>query len=106
MAEGVVDIVWTVEGNIPGLFPQIEIFKFTPIFPMSIAVPTCACGSGDPDGAKAGLQLANTKGLKLRVPGPTKNAVVEAMGATAVTMTVPDLPQALGTRGVDRVLIS
>ena len=47
----------------------------------------------------------DTKGLKLRVPGPTGNAVVEAMGATPVTMPVPDLPQALSTNAVDGALI-
>ena len=43
--------------------------------------------------------------VKLRVPGPTGNAVVEAMGATPVTMPVPDLPQALSTHAVDGALI-
>ena len=47
----------------------------------------------------------DTQGLKLRVPGPTGNAVVEAMGATPVTMPVPDLPQALSTNAVDGALI-
>jgi TRAP-type C4-dicarboxylate transport system substrate-binding protein len=47
----------------------------------------------------------DTRGLKLRVPGPTGNAVVEAMGATPVTMPVPDLPQALATSAVDGALI-
>ena len=39
------------------------------------------------------------------MPGPTGNAVVEAMGATPVTMPVPDLPQALATSAVDGALI-
>lgn len=47
----------------------------------------------------------DTKELKLRVPGPTGNAVVEALGATPVTMPVPDLPQALSTNAVDGALI-
>jgi TRAP-type C4-dicarboxylate transport system substrate-binding protein len=38
-------------------------------------------------------------------PGPTGNAVVEALGATPVTMPVPDLPQALSTNAVDGALI-
>ncbi len=41
----------------------------------------------------------------MRVPGPTGNAVVEALGATPVTMPVPDLPQALSTNAVDGALI-
>ena len=49
--------------------------------------------------------VADTQGKKLRVPGPTGNAVVEAMGATPVTMPVPDLPQALATNAVDGALI-
>ena len=49
--------------------------------------------------------VADLKGTKLRVPGPTGNDVVIAMGATPVTMPVPDLPQALSTRAVDGALI-
>ena len=68
-------------------------------------VPACSCRSGDPDGERTGALADDTKGKKLRVPGPTGNAVVEAMGATPVTMPVPDLPQALSTNAVDGALI-
>ena len=54
---------------------------------------------------KAVHHPADLAGLKLRVPGPTGIAVVEALGATPVTMPVPDLPQALTTHAVDGALI-
>ena len=129
VAEGVVDIVWTVNGYTPGLFPRAEIFELPTIFTNDLAATNLAMRDifSDPLAADfadvhvlflhvhAGQAIqmaqklvrspADTQGLKLRVPGPTGNAVVEAMGATPVTMPVPDLPQALGTSAVDGALI-
>jgi TRAP-type C4-dicarboxylate transport system substrate-binding protein len=48
---------------------------------------------------------ADLKGLKLRVPGPTGKAVIEALGATPVAMPIPDLPQRLATHEVDGAMI-
>lgn len=129
VADGVVDIVWTVNGYTPGLFPRSEVFELPTIFTNDLAAANLAMRAMfeqhlAPDFADVqvlfmhvhagqALHMASklvrtpedTKGLKLRVPGPTGNAVVEAMGATPVTMPVPDLPQALSTNAVDGALI-
>ena len=129
VVDGVVDIVWTVNGYTPGLFPRSEVFELPTIFTNDIASANLALRdlfeSHLADEYKdvhvlfmhvhagQGLHMANTlvrspadtAGKKIRVPGPTGNAVVEAMGATPVTMPVPDLPQALSTNAVDGALI-
>ncbi len=129
VADGVVDIIWTVNGYTPGLFPRSEVFELPTIFTNDIAATNLAMREMFDEylapeyeavhvlfnhvHAGQALQMAkdpvhtvtDTKGKKLRVPGPTGNDVVTAMGATPVTMPVPDLPQALSTHGVDGALI-
>jgi TRAP-type C4-dicarboxylate transport system substrate-binding protein len=129
VVDGVVDIIWTVNGYTPGLFPRTEIFELPTIFTNDITGTNLAMrdlfdSHLAPDfedvhvlflhvHAGQAIQMAetlvrspqDTLGLKLRVPGPTGNAVVAAMGATPVTMPVPDLPQALSTHAVDGALI-
>ena len=129
VADGVVDIIWTVNGYTPGLFPRSEVFELPTVFTNDIAATNLAmrdlfdnhlaqdfadvhvlfmhvhAGQAIHMAKKLVRTPDDTKGLKLRVPGPTGNAVVEAMGATPVTMPVPDLPQALATNAVDGALI-
>jgi TRAP-type C4-dicarboxylate transport system substrate-binding protein len=129
VVDGVVDIVWTVNGYTPGLFPRSEIFELPTIFVNDIAATNLAmrdlfdshlAAEYEPVHvlfmhvhAGQAIHMAqepvrtpeDTAGKRLRVPGPTGNAVVEAMGATPVTMPVPDLPQALSTNAVDGALI-
>ncbi|HVH01494.1 MAG TPA: TRAP transporter substrate-binding protein, partial [Amaricoccus sp.] len=129
VADGVVDIIWTVNGYTPGLFPRSEVFELPTVFTNDIGAANLAMRDMFDEWlapefedvhvlflhvhAGQALQMASklvrtpedTQGLKLRVPGPTGNAVVEAMGATPVTMPVPDLPQALSTHAVDGALI-
>ena len=129
VAEGVVDIIWTVNGYTPGLFPRAEAFELPTVYTNDIAATNLAMRDVFDEHlaedfadvevlfmhvhAGQALQMADklvrtpadVNGLKLRVPGPTGNAVVEAMGATPVTMPVPDLPQSLSTNAVDGALI-
>lgn len=129
VADGVVDIVWTVNGYSPGLFPHSEVFELPTVFTNDIAAANLAmrdlqdsflgedfadvhvcfmhvhAGQAIHTTDFAVHGLADLADKKLRVPGPTGNAVVEAMGATPVTMPVPDLPQALSTHAVDGALI-
>ncbi|WP_108659849.1 TRAP transporter substrate-binding protein [Acuticoccus kandeliae] len=128
-ADGVVDIVWTVNGYTPGLFPRSEVFELPTVFTGDTAATNLAMremfdeylaadykglhvlwnhvhsGNALHTADKKVHSPADTKGLKLRVPGATANTVVEAMGATPVTMPVPDLPQSLATGVVDGALI-
>ncbi|MCB9993594.1 MAG: TRAP transporter substrate-binding protein [Hyphomicrobiaceae bacterium] len=129
VADGVVDIIWMVNGYAPGLFPRSEVFELPTIFTNDIAATNLAMRDMFADylapeyeavhllynHVHAGQALsmakdpvhsiADTQGKKLRVPGPTGNEVVKAMGATPITMPVPDLPQALATNVVDGALI-
>ncbi|MCB8838990.1 TRAP transporter substrate-binding protein [Aurantimonas sp. VKM B-3413] len=129
VADGVVDIVWTVNGYTPGLFPRSEAFELPTVFVNDIAAANLAmramfdeylapeyepvhvlfnhvhAGQAIHMANKPVHTVADTQGTKLRVPGPTGNDVVTAMGATPVTMPVPDLPQALSTNAVDGALI-
>jgi TRAP-type C4-dicarboxylate transport system substrate-binding protein len=129
VADGIVDIVWTVNGYTPGLFPRSEVFELPTIFTNDIEATNLAmrelfaeflapeyeavhvlfnhvhAGQAIHMASVPVRTVADTQGKKLRVPGPTGNAVVEAMGATPVTMPVPDLPQSLTTNAVDGALI-
>lgn len=129
VADGVVDIVWTVNGYTPGLFPRSEAFELPTVFTNDIAATNLAmrdmfdeylapeydavhvcfnhvhAGQALHMASEPVHTVADTRGKKLRVPGPTGNDVVKAMGATPVTMPVPDLPQALSTHTVDGALI-
>jgi TRAP-type C4-dicarboxylate transport system substrate-binding protein len=127
--DGVVDIVWTVNGYTPGLFPRSEVFELPTIFTNDTIAANLAmrelfdehlaaeyadvhvlfnhvhAGQAIHMASKLVRSPADMAGLKIRVPGPTGNAIVEALGATPVTMPVPDLVQALATGAVDGALI-
>jgi TRAP-type C4-dicarboxylate transport system substrate-binding protein len=128
-ADGVVDIVWTVNGYTPGLFPRSEVFELPTIFTNDLVAVNLAmremfndylvpeyeavhvlfnhvhAGQAIHMATQPVRTVADVAGKKLRVPGPTGNEIVAAMGATPVTMPVPDLPQALATNAVDGALI-
>ena len=129
VADGVVDIVWTANGYTPGLFPRTEAFELPTVFTNDIAATNLAmralfdeylapeyapvhllfgfvhAGNAIHMASQPVHTVADTKGRKLRSPGPAANAVVAAMGATPVTTPVPDLPQMLSTHAVDGALI-
>jgi TRAP-type C4-dicarboxylate transport system substrate-binding protein len=118
-----------VNGYTPGLFPRSEVFELPAIFTNDLAATNLAmremfdeylapeyepvhvlfnhvhAGQAIQMASQPVHTVADVAGKKLRVPGPTANDVVTAMGATPVTMPVPDLPQALATHAVDGALI-
>jgi TRAP-type C4-dicarboxylate transport system substrate-binding protein len=127
--DGVVDMVWTVDGYTAGLFPRSEVFELPGINSSNMAAVNLAmrelfdshlaeeykdvhvlylhvhAGQGLHMADKEVRSPADLAGLKLRVPGPTGVSIIEAFGATPVPMPVSDLPQALTTHGVDGALI-
>lgn len=129
VAEGVVDIIWTLNCYTPGRFARSEAFELPTVYTNDIAASDLAMldffdthlgedcadvevlflhvhtGQGFHMADQRVLAPSDLDGLKLRVPGPTGDSVVEALGATPVMMPVPDLPQALSTSGVDGALI-
>jgi len=128
--DGVVDIVWTVNGYTPGLFPRSEVFELPFVHTNNATATNLAMRdmfdngaiTKDFDSVKVmflhvhagqGIQMADKpvhkpddlKGLKMRIPTRTGAWIIEALGAAAVSMPVPALPQALSKKVVDGALI-
>jgi TRAP-type C4-dicarboxylate transport system substrate-binding protein len=127
--DGVVDIIWTLQGYTAGVFPRTEVFELPTVYTNDIVATNLAMRELFDEylaeeyadvhilymhvHAGQGIQMASSPvrapgdlaGKKLRVPGPTGIAVIEQLGATPVPMPVPDLPQALATGVVDGALI-
>jgi TRAP-type C4-dicarboxylate transport system substrate-binding protein len=120
--DGVVDIVWTVLGYTPGVFPRTEVFELPTVHRGSAKQTTIAMANSwdlvkddfkdikpillHVHGGqvfhmvdKAVKSPADLEGLKIRTPSRTGGWIIEALGAEPVGMPVPDLPQAL-SKGV------
>lgn len=127
--DGVVDIIWTVNGYTPGLFPRAEVFELPFIHTNNTVATNLAMNDlyedylkEDFKGVKPlflhvhagqGIQMVDTPvhapadlaGKKIRIPTRTGAWVLEALGANPVGMPVPELPQALSKKVVDGALI-
>ena len=128
--DGVVDIVWTVNGYTPNLFPRSEVFELPFIHTNNAVATNLAMRDMFNNGAIAedfkdvkvmflhvhagqGIQMAekvvrtpdDLKGLKMRIPTRTGAWIIEALGAAPAAMPVPALPQALSKKVVDGALI-
>lgn len=127
--DGVVDMVWTVNGYTPNLFPRTEVFELPFVYVNNAAATNLAMramfnkylkqeyrgvhvlflhvhqGQAIQMVDKAVHSPDDLKGLKLRIPSRTGAWVIEALGASPVGMPVPDLPQALSKKVVDGTLI-
>jgi len=126
--DGVADIVWTLAGYTPGVFPRTEVFELPGVHQNSARATTLAIqdlmGELAPDFADVRPILIHTHagnalhlvqdeapdldgmaGLRLRSPSRTGAWMIEAMGAEPVGMPVPELPQALSRGNVDGALV-
>lgn len=127
--DGVVDLVWTLNGYTPGLFPRTEVFELPTVFVNDPTATNLAMRAMFDDKlaeeyaglevmflhvhAGNGMQMvddevrapADLDGLSLRTPSRSGAWVIEALGATPVAMPVPELPQALSRGVVDGALI-
>lgn len=127
--DGVVDLIWTLNGYTPGLFPRTEVFELPTVFTNDARAANLAMHAlfeehlaADYEGLRVlflhthagqALQTVDTlvrtpsdvRGLRLRIPSRTGAWVIEALGAAPVAMPVPDLPQALARKVVDGALI-
>ncbi|MBP1848757.1 TRAP transporter substrate-binding protein [Rhizobium halophytocola] len=127
--DGVVDLIWTVNGYTPGLFPRTEVFELPFIHTNDITATDLAMRdmfdeylADDYKGLKVlflhvhagqAIQMASAEvrkpedlaGKKMRIPTRTGAWVIEALGASPAAMPVPDLPQALSKGVVDGALI-
>jgi len=127
--DGVVDIIWTVNGYTAGQFPRTEVFELPFIHTNNIAATNLAMRdmfdkylAPEYEGLKVialhvhagqGIHMVDTpvrtandlEGKKMRIPTRTGAWVLEALGANPVGMPVPDLPQAFSKKVVDGALI-
>ena len=127
--DGVVDLVWTVNGYTAGLFPRTEVFELPFIHTNNPGATSRAmydmfkddlaseyggvevmflhvhAGQGIHTVDKLVRTPADMAGMKMRIPTRTGAWVIEALGAQPVGMPVPQLPQALSKKIVDGALI-
>lgn len=127
--DGVVDIVWTVNGYTAGLFPRSEVFELPFVHTNDPAATNLALRdlydkylAEEYTGIKvlflhvhAGQAIhmvdkdvrkpEDLAGLKIRIPTRTGAWLIEALGASPVGMPVPELPQALSKKVVDGAFI-
>jgi TRAP-type C4-dicarboxylate transport system substrate-binding protein len=127
--DGVVDIVWTVNGYTAGLFPRSEVFELPFVHTNDPVATNLAMRAMFDKYLKPeysgvhvlflhvhqgqGIQMVDKlvrkpddlKGLKMRIPTRTGAWVIEALGAAPVGMPVPDLPQALSKKVIDGAFI-
>ncbi|MGH8688987.1 MAG: TRAP transporter substrate-binding protein [Burkholderiales bacterium] len=127
--DGVVDLIWTVNGYTAGLFPRTEVFELPFVHTNDPAATNLAMhamfnqylkqeyqgvhvlflhvhqGHGIQMVDKAVHTPDDLKGLKMRIPTRTGAWIIEALGASPVGMPVPALPQALSRKVVDGAFI-
>ncbi|SFP49329.1 TRAP transporter substrate-binding protein [Tranquillimonas alkanivorans] len=128
--DGVVDLVWTVNGYTPGLFPRTEVMELPTVFKNDPVAANLALYDMWQDGdlgdeyrgtepmflhVHAGQAIhmadepvrmpADLEGKNMRIPTRTGAWVIEALGANPTAMPVPELPQALQKGVVDGAFI-
>lgn len=125
--DGVVDMTYTVVGYTPGRFPQTEVFELPFMVTDSRAASsaywkmfeknmqddfkdvkilgTWVHGPGVIHANKPVETPDDMAGLKVRAPSRLTNALMAEMGATAVGMPVPAIPEALSKGVVDGAVI-
>lgn len=127
--DGVVDIIWTVNGYTAGLFPRSEVFELPFVHTNNPAATNLAmramyekhlapeykgvhplflhvhAGQAIHMVDKEVRKPDDFNGLKMRIPTRTGAWIIEALGASPVGMPVPDLPQALSKKVVDGAFI-
>ncbi|MGR3570488.1 TRAP transporter substrate-binding protein [Brevirhabdus sp.] len=127
--DGVVDLIWTVNGYTPGLFPRTEVMELPNVYENDPRAANLALYDMFQDQLKQdykGLEVmflhvhagqaiqmadsdvrapADLAGKNIRIPTRTGAWVIEALGANPVAMPVPELPQALSKGVVDGAFI-
>ena len=126
--DGVADLIWTLPGYTPGVFPRLEVFElanvhagnaeatnraiqdmmselaadFEDVHPLLVHVHS---GNALHLASETVTSIDDFAGLKIRSPSRTGAWMVEALGAEPVGMPVPALPQALSKNTVDAGLV-
>jgi len=126
--DGAADIVWTLIGYTPGVFPRSEVFELPSVHKGSALATNQAiqdvfdlvaadykdlkpilvhvhAGNAIHMRDKAVHSVADLSGLKLRTPSRTGAWLIESWSAEPVGMPVPALPEALSKGVVDGALV-
>lgn len=127
--DGVVDLVWTVNGYTPGLFPRTEVFELPGVFindPIAANLAMYDMFESDLKQEYQGVEVmwlhvhagqavmtvdkevrspADMVGLKIRIPNRTGSWVIEALGAQPLATPVPEVPTALSKKVIDGTLL-
>ncbi|OKL45691.1 TRAP transporter substrate-binding protein [Pseudovibrio exalbescens] len=127
--DGVVDLVWTLNGYTPGLFPRTEVMELPLVYvndPKAANLALKDLFESDLKQEYKGLEVMflhvhagngiqmrdkevrspeDLAGTTIRTPSRTGAWVIEALGASPAAMPVPDLPQALQKGVVDGAFI-
>jgi len=127
--DGVVDIVWTVNGYTPGLFPRTEVFELPGVYTNDTVATNLAMFDmfeSDLKQEYKGVEVmwlhvhagqaimtvdkevrspADMAGLKMRIPTRTGAWVIEALGASPLATPVPEVPTALSKKTIDGTLL-
>lgn len=125
---GSADIVWTVAGYTPGVFPRTEVYELPTVHKGSSLATTIAirenfdlikedftkvkpllihthAGNAIHMTDKKVQSVSDLQGVKLRTPSRTGAWLIEEYGAEPVGMPMPAFPQALSKKAVDGGLI-
>ncbi|GAB5377308.1 MAG: TRAP transporter substrate-binding protein [Acuticoccus sp.] len=128
--DGVVDLIWTVNGYTPGLFPRTEVLELPFVYVNDPVAANLALHDLYNDGdiaedykgvepmflhVHAGQAIhmrdkavhapADLADMDMRIPTRTGAWIIEALGANPKAMPVPELPQALAKGVVDGAFI-
>lgn len=127
--DGVVDIIWTVNGYTPGVFQRTEVFELPTVYKNDPVATNLAMAemfdeflAVEYKGLKPlflhvhagqGLQMvdkeirkpADLAGLRMRIPTRTGSWVIEALGASPISIPIPDLPPSLAKKVIDGAFI-
>ncbi len=127
--DGVVDIVWTVNGYTPGLFPRTEVFELPGVYTNDTVAANLAMYDmfeSDLKQEYKGVEVmwlhvhagqaimtvdkevrspADMAGMKMRIPTRTGAWVIEALGASPLATPVPEVPTALSKKTIDGTLL-
>jgi TRAP-type C4-dicarboxylate transport system substrate-binding protein len=126
--DGVADLVWTLPGNTPGRFPAIEVFELPFVAHRKAIVnsralqefaeahlaqefrevkPICfwAHDHGLVHANRPVAKMEDMQGLKLRFPTRLCGEALKALGATAIGMPIPQVPESLAQRVIDGTVI-
>ena len=124
--DGVVDIVWTLAGSTPGRFPRTEVFElpFLNVDPVTMNLALRDFLDRHPEefaeykliaafvhagqalhSRRPVRDLADLRGLRIRIPGRVGGWMVEAMGGIPLGSPVSAIPEQISRGIIDAALI-